>query len=355
MDEPRQARDPAPRGPRVTRRFRAPAAILVTLAGALAGGVGCGGDPAADGLLTVKVSGSPHLSVGPLLLADAEGYFEEQGIRIELLVLPGSTSEAVPALASGALDVITGRTNIGVFNAMANGAPIRIVASQARLMPDDCPTEGLMARGAVEPPRSPADLRGKRIAVNRMTLDGYYLDVLLSRAGLDLEDVEAITIPFSSVMEALNRGSVDLAAVPEPHMTHLASAGHVVFAAAKDVVPGLQTRSILYGPNFLTERPEAGRRFMIAYLQGVRRYNEGKTDRNLDFLAEEIGMERDLLERACWPSAPADGAVDLASLADFQAWAIRRGLLTRAATPDEMWEPRFLAEATAVLEPKIEP
>ncbi len=38
---------------------------------------------------------------------------------------------------------------------------------------------------------------------------------------------------------------------------------------------------LYYGPAFTDTNPEVGRRSMVAYLQGVRQYNQGKTDRNI--------------------------------------------------------------------------
>jgi NitT/TauT family transport system substrate-binding protein len=329
------------------------AALALALAAALLPAA-CGGsrDGAEGGLRTIRISGSPSpLFIGPIYIAEAEGYFAEQGLRTEILIIPGSTSEAVPALASGSLDVLTGRTNIGVFNAMAQGAPIRIVASQGMLVSGTCPSDGLVIRGSlvengVLPPLD--SLRGRRIAVNRNTLDGFYLDALLARAGLSIDDVETIIIPNASILDALTRGAIDYATVPEPYISSFAPTGHILYAAANDIAPGLQTRSIIFGPTLLRERPDDGRRFLIAYLKGLRRFHEGKTERNLDIL-DRGKYGRDVLQRACWPSTPEDGHVEIASLVEFQEWAQRRGLLDRVARPDEMWEPRFLEEASAAL------
>lgn len=311
------------------------------------------GPPTAE-LTTIRVSGSPHLYVAPLYLADAAGYFAEQGLKIEVLVLPGSTAEAVPSLATGRLDVITGRVSIGLFNAMARGAPIRFVASQSRLMPGSCVSDGLMIRSSlVENGHLPpvADFRGRRILVNPNTQDGYWFETLLRSGGLTLDDIEPVTIPNIATLEAMRRGSIDLAAVPEPHVTYLLDAGHHLYAAARDIAPGLQTRVLVFGPTLLEENPDLGRRFIAAYFEGVRKYNEGKTDSNLDILSEALGIDREVLQRMCWPSMPSDGRINVASLLDFQAWAVRKGLLRNPVAEDAMWEPRFVEDVSPASDP----
>lgn len=344
MVGPRQAHDSAAGVAGVTRlralRILSVAAVLASACDR------SDSDPPVE-LTTIRVSGSPHLYVAPLYLAQAAGYFAERGLRVEVIVVPGSTAEAVPALATGRLDVITGRVSIGLFNAMAQGAPIRLVASQSRLMPGSCVSDALMIRsGLVENGRLPpvSDFRGRRIVVNPNTQDGYWLEILLRSAGLTLDDIRPVTIPNIATLEAMRRGSIDLAAVPEPHVTHLSDAGHRLYAAARDIAPGLQTRVLVFGPNLLEENPDAGRRFVAAYLEGVAKYNEGTTASNLDILTEALGMDREVLERVCWPSMPADGRLDLASLRDFQAWAVGKELLRTPVAEDAMWDPRFLEE-----------
>ena len=39
---------------------------------------------------------------------------------------------------------------------------------------------------------------------------------------------------------------------------------------------------------------------MVAYLQGVRQYNEGKTEQNLEIMGNYTKLDRDLLNQSCW-------------------------------------------------------
>jgi NitT/TauT family transport system substrate-binding protein len=67
---------------------------------------------------------------------------------------------------------------------------------------------------------SVADLKGKRVASIAPTSAGYFLDRMLRRAGLGLDDVELKPIaPLSGMTEALRTGEVDAVAIWEPEAT----------------------------------------------------------------------------------------------------------------------------------------
>jgi NitT/TauT family transport system substrate-binding protein len=62
-----------------------------------------------------------------------------------------------------------------------------------------------------------ADLRGKRVATIAPTSAGYFLERMLRRADLSLEDVHIVPIvPLSGMTEALRKGEVDAVAIWEP-------------------------------------------------------------------------------------------------------------------------------------------
>ena len=117
----------------------------------------------------------------------------------------------------------------------------------------------------------------------------------------------------------------------------------------KKVVPNLQQAFIAYGPTLLDEGPDAGKRFMAAYLKGVRQYNQGKTERNLDILAKHTGLDEELLMQICWPSFRSDGRIGVQGVLEFQAWAVEKRFLDSVVTEDEFWDPSFLEWANQVL------
>jgi NitT/TauT family transport system substrate-binding protein len=144
---------------------------------------------------------------------------------------------------------------------------------------------------------------------------------------------------------------VDLVHIGEPWITRILRAGDaVLWLPVKDVVPDFQWATIVYGPNLIEENPDAGQRFMVAYLEAVRQYNEGKTARNLEIVSKHTELDRDLLEEACWPAIHGDGTITAQSVLDFQEWGLERGLLDGTVTEEQFWDPSFAEHATQVLD-----
>ena len=300
----------------------------------------------------MKVFLAPYLSFAPFFIAQEEGYFADQGLQIEFVKMKTS-AEAIPALAQGELDVAAGTIKTGTLNAMARGAKIKVVADKGYIAPTGCTSTALMARRALAEAGEldgPAELQGRRIAIEPPTLEGYYVEKLLNTAGLTLDDVETVDIPTPAELEALEKGTIDLTGTSEPWVTRILQAGHgVIWMPAQEVIPDLQWALIAYGPTLLDDNPDAGRRFMVAYLKAVRQYNQGKTERNLELLAEFTGLEQELLTQACWLQFRHNGEINVQSVLDFQAWALEKGFLDRVVTEDQFWDSSFIEHANEVL------
>jgi NitT/TauT family transport system substrate-binding protein len=304
---------------------------------------------AEPGRVTLKVLLLPSLSSAPLFIAADDGYFARQRLDIEFVKMARS-ADALVALTQGDLDVWTGSVSFALMNAIARDDRIRIVSDKGYFAEAGCAYGALMVRralvetGAVD---QPGKLRGRRIAFNASASPGFFMEKYLGQAGLALEDIQPADIPDGAVVaEALRIGSVDAAFVLEPWVTRTKRAGTaVLLASAARVLPDYQHMVIAYGPSLLARDPDTGGRFMAAYLGAVRQYNEGKTARNTEVLARNTGLDADLLQEACWPAMRGDGRVDQDSLAEFQRWGLRRGLLDRALLPGRYWDPTFVDSA----------
>lgn len=332
----------------MTLRLRAVLAVLVS-SGLLAG-CAPAPDPAPDRLRVVVL---PFLSFAPYFIAIEEGLFERQGIELEIVTLERG-AEALPALIQGQIDVLGASVSVAMLRAMAEGAPLRVVADKGLIAFQDCVGSGYAVRrtlvdtGAVA---EVADLAGLNAAFEPAEFTEYSVDRLLSTAGLSSADVRMVDVPFPAMSEAFAAGTLDLTPVGEPWLTRLVESGAAtIWRPTTDVIPGFQFAVILFGPTLLEDNPDLGRRFMVAYLEAVRLHEQGKTARNLEILAEHSGLEPELLERMCWYSFNEDGGINLQSVLDFQDWAVARGYLDRPADPGQIWEPRFAEQAVQTLE-----
>lgn len=297
----------------------------------------------------IKVLSMPYLSFSPFFIAQEEGYFKEQALEVEFVNMD-SLSQAIPALVNGELNVVSGHIRTSLFNAIAGGQPIKIVADKGYVNATGCSDTALLARKTlVEQGKlaDPSGLDGLNISVDVTNYEGYFLDRVLGSAGLTLDDIVlAEDIPSPVQSDALGSGSVDVIFSSEPWLTRILSGGNaVLWIASKDVIPDFQYGVIAFGPSLLKSDPDAGKRFMIAYLKGVQQYNQGKTDRNLEILSKYTGLDKEILNASCWPSFRQDGIVNQESMVAFQKWAVQKGFQDSIVSVDKFWDPEFINEA----------
>jgi NitT/TauT family transport system substrate-binding protein len=324
-------------------RLRALAAVVLfaLLAPAVAGA----GDRE---LVRLKVSMSPFLSWAPMFIGADEGLFEKRGIELEFIRMTGNT-DAVPALVAKRIDVVPGMIAPGYFNLMARGADIRFVADKGHVAAEGCAYRGILARRDLVESGKLDDLgqlRGLHIASEKTSTSYYDVSRLLAAAGLTTEDVELVDVPYASKLDAFERGAIDVATASEPWLTMISDAGHAkLWKTDRDLGPNEQYSFIMFGPRLLNEDRELGVRFLMAYLESVRRYNEGKTERNIEILARRTDLSPDVVARACWVPIRDSGMMNPESMVEYQKWAVAEGLLDEAVPVETFWEPSLVEEA----------
>lgn len=290
----------------------------------------------------------PFLSFAPLIIADTEGYFAEQGLDIEFVRVTRLT-DAVPLLLSGAIDVLPGTALPGALNAMARDEQIRIVADKGYLDPRGCTNMAIMA----QPGHSSASTGARsvrRISSEREAPSLYITRRALEYAGISIDSLQVLQIPHAPEMEALASGSIDAAFAGEPWLSRIVrNQKGVIWIPAQLAVPDFQFSFIFYGPNLVRHDRDAGRRFMVAYRKGIRRYREGKTPRNVAILAKATAEDPEFLKANCWLDVRENSRINLGSLLDFQQWAKAQGFVPKAATPAQLWDSSFVVYADSVL------
>jgi NitT/TauT family transport system substrate-binding protein len=310
--------------------------------------------PAAEPLETIKLKVQlvPYFSYAPLYIAQEEGYFAEQGLEVEFIKMQGSA--VFVSLLQGDLDIAATFLSGTTLSAVGRGETVRIVADKGYVDPSSCTVNALLARkdlvdsGALA---DPSKLKGLKIKYDMDSIQAFAMDKLLQSGGLSTEDVEQVDFDSSAVVvEAFANGMVDLAVESEPWITRNVNTGNaVVWKDFKDLIPDSQFSHIIYGVNLLEKNPEGGKRFMVAYLKGVRQYNEGKTERNKELMIAFTGLEPELVEQLCWPTFRNDLLINTQSVLDFQDWAIEKGLLDTKVTVEQFWDPSFAEYALSVV------
>jgi NitT/TauT family transport system substrate-binding protein len=323
--------------------------VLASMSALLLVHCGSASTPFTTAPITIQVVHGSFLNDAPFFIAQDEGFFKAEGLAIQEQTLP-VPMQALPNLVQGQVDVLMGIVSTGMLKAMSAGAGVQIVADRGSFDPKGCTYTALVARKALVDSgqlASPGQLEGKNIEVNPALFEGFYTATFLQSAGLSFGDVHLSNLDDAVVMDALSSGTIDVTATSEPWVTRIVQAGSgVIWKPAQELVPNFQFGVMLYGPTLLQKSPDAGKRFMRAYLKGVAQFNQGKTPRNLEILAAHIKLDAPLLAKTCFPSIRADGQINLSSVMDYQAWTIKQGQLDQPATAEQIWNPT-IAQAAA--------
>jgi NitT/TauT family transport system substrate-binding protein len=296
----------------------------------------------------VKVAILPYITDSPFFFAYEEGYFAEQGLEVEFVRFDKPVDTLTPLLA-GDLDATTVMPLPGLFNAIAGGGTMKIVAEKGYFDPTTCVYSGLvvtpetLSSGRLD---DPANWVGLKISTERGAATEYAIDLLMQQNGMTIDDIEIVEMPIMSRQDALTNGAIDVAGAGEPWITRFSNAGAgAVWKGFNTLLPDFSFGAIAFGPTFLVEHPDVGQRFMVALLKGVAQYNEGKTPRNLEIIAQYTQLTTTEIEQTCWQMMHADGALNVQSVLDYQTWAEGRGLVTTPITAEQLYDPSFIEYA----------
>lgn len=298
----------------------------------------------------VSIAYLPVVSNAPIFIALDEGYFARQGIAVELVKFQSSTT-AFPSLINGDIAVSGGAVSPSLANAVTTGTHVRIVADKGRNSPGGaCNASGIMVRrdlvenGTI---RTVSDLKGRKVMVNGD--QAYRISRILKMGNLTSDDVEITNMDFASGVVAFMNGAIDAGDMTEPYVTQLQDSKTAVMLFPTEYSTPDYPTPLFYGPAFLDKDPELGKKFMVAYLQGVRQYNEGKTDRNIAIIANYTHLDTDLLKRSCWLPIDPSGDLPRKPVRDYLDWTFENKKISRNPTDDQIFDMSYVRYANGVL------
>jgi NitT/TauT family transport system substrate-binding protein len=266
----------------MTREWFAARACLGALVLSLS--LGAGHAARAADTVTVRVGIVNASSDVGFFIADRKGYFRQEGIDVTFTAFD-SAAKMIAPLGVGQLDVGGGSPSAGLYNAVARNIAIKIVADKGSTPPGFGFQPLLVRKDLVDSGRymSLKDLKGMKIAGSAPgSASTSTLNEALKQGGLKYTDVDRVFMGFPQHVLALQNKAVDAALTTEPSATRAVQSGAAVRVMGDDeIYPNHQLAVVLYGGDFAASRPEIARRFMRAYLKGVRDYNDALKDGRL--------------------------------------------------------------------------
>ena len=223
---------------------------------------------------------------GTLIILKAKGNLEKRlaplGVEVKWTEFPAGP-QLLEGLNVGSIDFGTVGEAPPIF-AQAAGANLVYVAneppapaSEAILVPKDSPI------------KSVADLKGKKVALNKGSNVHYLLVKVLEKNGLAYKDVEPVFLPPADARAAFERGSVDAWVIWDPFLA----------AAEKQIGARILADGLGVTANhqfYLAARPYADRRpdvvkIVIEEIAKIDEWGKQNPNEVVAFLAPAIGIE----------------------------------------------------------------
>ncbi|WP_312178811.1 ABC transporter substrate-binding protein [Arthrobacter sp.] len=249
----------------------------------------------AEGPETTSVSvGIVQLPIfAPIYVADAKGYFEDEGLEVKLETVK-SGQDAVPLASSGKLDVVAAGFSAGMFSAIETGLDIKVVGSMgvADGNTEQSPTSLVVSKALADDGQINGieDLRDRKVgaAGGSGGTGAFLLALALEEAGLGINDVEVVNLGNPDMPTAIANGSLDAGLISAPFST-LAIGDET--AVQLSVPPaGTSGTGMIFGGHFAGS--DNAQKFFNAVaraakdLQGEDRYS----DENLKIIGDATGQ-----------------------------------------------------------------
>ena len=285
----------------------------------------------------VKVVVLPYLSQAPIFIAIDDGYFENEGITVERVDMK-SSRPVVPGIMSGEFDMAMAIPTAGFYNAIARGGHGRIAGPGLMFAKDSCSYAAYYGRkGFDRDALTTGQKLNVKLSADATTFEGYLSEKMQAKAGSQMLTFEYLEMPAYTQGEALNAESIDVAFTAEPWISrfNLGEQGQIALGA-EEILPDAQYGALMFSSRLIAEDVDLGVRMKRAINGAIAQYNQGKTDRNVEIVAANTGLDTALVKQACWASIPGDDVVRTDSLMAFQEWLRARDLIDEVIPADTL-------------------
>ena len=250
------------------RKFILPAAVAAMIA-AIA--------PADAGSL--KLGHSTWVGYGPFYIARDKGFFKEEGVDVELVIME-DTPMKMGALMAGQLDLVASTVDeFPIY--MKPGIGLRYVMAVDTSKGGD----GIVATKDIT---TVEGLKGKKVAFEQGSVSQFFLNALLKDAGLSQSDIEPVNMAATDAGVAFAAGQVDAAVTWEPALSQGAKAenGHILLTSADK--PGLITDIVAATDATLKEKSEDVKAFVRAWYRALDFVKSNPEEANV-IMAQGVG------------------------------------------------------------------
>jgi len=281
---------------------------------------------------------------GPWMLAQARGYYAQEGLKVNFVVAKGGVDVAKQVGAGNAQ--IGGAIGDTPIIARAQGVPVKAVAVLGgRSLTQLVVHEGKGING-------PKDLKGKTITTMAYQDTTFFaLQGMLASAGLTKADVDAQAAGPAGVWQLFAAGKADaMAAVPD-WIVSATQAGAKVKVFSSDEYFKSMAQAILVSDETIQKRPELVRKLVRATLRGMQDIMKDPAAAARDYanaVPQHKGKEANveavfkLYNTYVYPGQKVLGAMDPERLAAVQKFYVKEGIVAKESPIAELYTNQFV-------------
>ena len=316
-----------------------------------------GATPASAQAQKVKLGVLKLTSSAVIFLGVEKGYFKEFGVEPELIFFQAAQPIAV-ALASGDIDIGGTGLTAGLYNIVAGGVRIWVVADKGREWPDHNLTALVVRKDLYDAGAHVLrDLKGRKIGITQVGSTFHYnMGRFLEKEGMALRDVELVPLQSLGAMSnALAAKRVDAIVTAEPFVSRLeADNTGVPIVRTGDTFPW-QIAVLFYSDRFAKDRARAVA-FLRGYVKASRHYFDAVIRQRSGPGYEEVvaltarytGAPAAIIRKG-FPYQDRDGRLLPGDVGRQTTWWLQHGLLKKPVLEKDIVDESFLREALRAL------
>ena len=227
----------------------------------------------------LKLAHSTWVGYGPFYIARDKGFFEEEGVEIELSVME-NTPLKMGALMAGRVDIVASTAD-EFPTYMRNGKPLRYILAVDNSNGGD----GVVSNKSID---SIADLKGRTVAFEEGSVSQFFINALLRDAGLSQKDIKMVNMTATDAGVAFTANRVDAAVTWEPHLSQGANTDHGKVLINSSQTPGLIVDVIAVLETTANERRDELKAFVRAWQRALD-YLESNPEEGYQIMARGVG------------------------------------------------------------------
>ena len=288
-------------------------------------------------LRTLKIAVLPILDALPMYVAQDQGFFEKQGVKVQLIPA-ASAAERDQLIAAGQAD---GMINEIVSTILYNKDQIQVqIVRFARVATADSAMYRILAAKNSNI-NSVNDLKGVPIGISQGTTIEYTTERLLTEQGFQPADIKTVAVPkISDRMALLGSGELKAATLPEP-LSSLAVQGGARVILDDRQVTKYSYSTYAFRKAVIDAQPDAIRAFLVAVEDAVKMINQDPQKWS-NLLSEQKVVPEPLKGSFVVPKFVTASIPTQAQWDDVLAWEKEKGLVKNEVSYTDSVTDRFL-------------